>query len=62
MIAVQCPKCELRFASRSEAAWHLRHDHRRSKGLGLPDRLHQSRHDHRPQRERVTGVTWVRCS
>lgn len=62
MITVQCPKCELRFASRNAAAWHLRQDHRRSKGLGLPDRLYQSRRARPRQRERVTGATWLRCA
>lgn len=35
----QCPKCPLRFSTRSELLWHLRQDHRRTSGLGLPDRL-----------------------
>jgi hypothetical protein len=61
MITVQCPKCELRFASGSEVVWHLRQDHRRSKGLGLPDRLHQPRRAHRSERERIVGATWLRC-
>jgi hypothetical protein len=39
MMTVQCPKCELRFLTRSEVLWHLRMDHRRTTGLGLPDRL-----------------------
>ncbi len=61
MITVQCPRCELWFASRNEAVWHLRQDHRRSKGLGLPDRLHQSQRAHHALRERVTGAKWLRC-
>lgn len=39
MTTVQCPKCQLRFLTRSEVLWHLRMDHRRTTGLGLPDRL-----------------------
>ncbi len=39
MTTVQCPKCQLRFLTRSELLWHLRMDHRRTTGLGLPDRL-----------------------
>jgi hypothetical protein len=62
MIAVQCPKCELRFASRNAAAWHPRQDQRRSTGLGLRGRLHQSRHARRSQREQVTDAAWLRCS
>jgi hypothetical protein len=57
MITVQCPKCELRFASRNELAWHLRQDHRRSKGLGLPDRWCRPRRARRSQGQRVTGST-----
>ena len=42
------PKCPLRFRTRSEAFWHLRQDHRRITGLGLPDRLCAAwRHRHR---------------
>jgi hypothetical protein len=44
MTAVQCPKCQLRFLTRSEVLWHLRMDHRRTKGLGLPDRLYGPGH------------------
>ncbi len=62
MISVQCPKCELQFASRNEVAWHLRQDHRRSKGLGIPDRWCKPRGTRGSQRERVTGSTWRRCS
>jgi hypothetical protein len=40
MRTMQCPKCPLRFSTRSEALWHLRQDHRRTTGLGLPDRLY----------------------
>jgi uncharacterized C2H2 Zn-finger protein len=58
MVAVQCPKCDLWFASRNEVAWHVRQDHRRSRGLGLPDRLSRARRVHRSQRERVTGARW----
>lgn len=50
MTTVQCPKCQLRFLTRSEVLWHLRMDHRRTTGLGLPDRLHRPTH----WRERVT--------
>ena len=39
MTTVQCPKCELRFLTRGELLSHLRMDHRRTTGLGLPDRL-----------------------
>jgi hypothetical protein len=39
MTTVQCPKCQLRFLTRSEMLSHLRMDHRRTTGLGLPDRL-----------------------
>jgi hypothetical protein len=44
MTTVQCPKCELRFLARSEVVSHLRMDHRRTTGLGLPDRLHRPTH------------------
>jgi hypothetical protein len=27
MAICQCPKCELKFSSRSEMRWHLREDH-----------------------------------
>ena len=47
MRTVQCPKCPLRFRTRSEAFWHLRQDHRRTTGLGLPDRLCGPAHRHR---------------
>jgi hypothetical protein len=57
MIAVKCPKCELRFGSQNELAWHLREDHRRSKGLGLPDRWCRPRGGRRSQRKWVTGST-----
>ena len=33
------PQVPLRFSTTSEALWHLRHDHRRTNGLDLPDRL-----------------------
>ncbi|HEU4896936.1 MAG TPA: hypothetical protein VFX88_05100 [Actinomycetota bacterium] len=36
---MQCPKCQLRFSTRSEVLWHLREDHRRTTGLDVPDRL-----------------------
>ncbi|HEY7359457.1 MAG TPA: C2H2-type zinc finger protein [Streptosporangiaceae bacterium] len=42
MTIVQCPKCQLRFPTPSELLSHLRMDHRRTTGLGLPDRLHRS--------------------
>jgi hypothetical protein len=48
MTTVQCPKCELRFLTRSELLSHLRVDHRRTTGLGLPDRLHGPTHRHIP--------------
>lgn len=44
MTTVQCPKCQLRFLTRGEVLWHLRMDHRRTTGLGLPDRLHRPTH------------------
>jgi hypothetical protein len=44
MTTVQCPKCQLRFLTRSEVLSHLRMDHRRTKGLGLPDRPHGPTH------------------
>ena len=28
MTAVNCPMCELRFATRTERDWHLRNEHR----------------------------------
>jgi hypothetical protein len=28
-MTLQCPKCELRFVTDSELAWHLRTDHHR---------------------------------
>jgi uncharacterized C2H2 Zn-finger protein len=59
MVSVQCPRCELLFASRNQAAWHLRQDHRRSKGLGVPDRLYQARRPRRPHEERLTGQRWL---
>jgi hypothetical protein len=39
MRTTQCPKCPLRFSTRSELLWHVRQDHRRTTGLDLPDRL-----------------------
>jgi hypothetical protein len=39
MRTMQCPKCPLRFSTRSGLLCHLRQDHRRTTGLGLPDRL-----------------------
>jgi hypothetical protein len=42
MTIVQCPKCQLRFLTPSELLSHLRADHRRTTGLGLPDRRHRS--------------------
>lgn len=39
MRTIQCPKCPLRFSTRSELLWHVRQDHRRTTGLDLPDRL-----------------------
>jgi hypothetical protein len=39
MRTMQCPNCQLRFSTTSEARWHLRQDHRRTRGLDLPDRL-----------------------
>ena len=44
MTTEQCPKCELRFWNRNEMLWHLREDHRRTKGLALPDRLRGPAH------------------
>lgn len=35
----RCPECPLRFLTSSELLWHLRQDHPRTSGLGLPDRL-----------------------
>ena len=55
MVSVQCPRCQLLFASRNQAAWHLRQDHPRSKGLGVPDRLLQARRALRLHEERLTG-------
>lgn len=60
MVAVQCPKCELRFSSPNQLTWHLRQDHRRSRGLGLPDRLHRSAEGNRRDRTRVNAATWFR--
>ena len=51
MTTVQCPKCQLRFLTRSEVLSHLRMDHRRTTGLGLPDRLG------RPAHRRVPATT-----
>jgi putative redox protein len=39
MSTIQCPKCELRFPSPNAVACHLRQDHRRTRGLGVPDPL-----------------------
>jgi hypothetical protein len=47
MRTTQCPKCELRFSTRSEALWHLRWDHRRTPRLELPGRLRGPTHRHR---------------
>jgi hypothetical protein len=30
MTAVNCPMCELRFATRTERDWHLRNEHQRA--------------------------------
>jgi hypothetical protein len=48
MKTLQCPKCQLRFLTRSEALSHLRMDHRRTSGLGLPDRLSGPAHRRAP--------------
>jgi hypothetical protein len=60
MIALQCPKCELRFTSPNELTWHLRQDHRRLRGLVLPDRLDRSSDGARHRRTRVNAATWFR--
>jgi hypothetical protein len=44
MRTTQCPKCPLRFSTKSELLWHVRQDHRRTTGLGLPDRLYPPGH------------------
>jgi hypothetical protein len=49
MTTVQCPKYQLRFLTRSEVLWHLRMDHRRTTGLGLPDRLCGPTHRRAPR-------------
>ena len=59
MVSVQCPRCELLFASRNQAAWHLRQDHRRSKGLGIPDRLYRMGSARRRHEERLTSQRWL---
>ena len=41
------PACRRCLPTRSEALWHLRQDHRRTTGLGLPDRLCGPAHRHR---------------
>jgi hypothetical protein len=48
MTTVQCPKCQLLFLTRSELLSHLRMDHRRTTGLGLPDRLYGPAHRRNP--------------
>jgi hypothetical protein len=48
MTTVQCPKCQLRFPTRSEVLCHLRMDHRRTTGLSLPDRLRGPTHRRAP--------------
>jgi uncharacterized C2H2 Zn-finger protein len=60
MVAVQCPKCELLFRSPEELDWHLRQDHRRSRGLGLPDRLHRPGRGGRRPKTLVNPATWFR--
>ncbi|HZD72497.1 MAG TPA: hypothetical protein VE776_01170 [Actinomycetota bacterium] len=60
MVAVQCPKCELLFRSPEELDWHLRQDHHRPKGLGLPDRLHRSSDRGRRRGTRANAATWFR--
>jgi hypothetical protein len=48
-LIMQCPKCQLRFSTRGEVLWHLRQDHRRTRGLDVPDRLRgPARRHHRP--------------
>ena len=60
MVAVQCPKCELQFSSPNVLSWHLRQDHRRSRGLALPDRLRRSEKRDRRRRTRVNAAAWFR--
>jgi hypothetical protein len=36
MRTMQGPDCQLRFSTTSEARWHLRHDHRRTRGWTCP--------------------------
>lgn len=47
MTTMQCPKCPLRFSTRSEVLLHLRQDHRRTTGAGPPDRLYRPAHQPR---------------
>ena len=49
------PKCRC-FRTRSEAFWHLRQDHRRITGLGLPDRLCGPAHRHRQRAALARGA------
>jgi hypothetical protein len=49
----QCPKCELRFTTDSELAWHLRTDHRQPK-LSR-DALHAG-HDGKRRMHTVAGA------
>jgi hypothetical protein len=53
MRTVQCPRCQLRFRTPSEALWHLRWDHYRTPKLELPRRLRG------PTRQRHTSATPV---
>jgi putative redox protein len=60
MTTVQCPKCELRFPNPNAVAWHLRQDHRRTRGLGIPDPLDRPgpiTHDRRAERQPESGPT-----
>jgi Zinc finger, C2H2 type len=46
----QCPKCELRFATDSELAWHLRTDHHR------PELSREALHPDHARTRRVRSV------
>jgi hypothetical protein len=49
MRTLQCPRCQLRFRTRSEAFAHLRQDHRRPTGTELAARLHGAARRGSPQ-------------
>ncbi len=56
----QCPKCELKFSSRSEMRWHLREDHPQRRPAARPSAITVPVRRPEPVREEARPSWWAR--